>query len=113
MGALEEFRESGKLGPEGVKLLYETVAAVARFGRFPPPYRYASWESDSVAEVAHDFISGERSLERLAHLYVLATDERSLELLLQEAVRNFLRSQARRTERGRLIRRLQDVFEGR
>ncbi|MGH2732280.1 MAG: hypothetical protein ACRDJG_04980 [Actinomycetota bacterium] len=112
MGALEEFRSAGRLGPMGAGLLYETVAAVARFGRLPPPEGHSRWNPEAVAEVAHDFLTGPRIQERLTHLYLLATNETSFERLLESAVRNHLRSQARRTERGRLIRRLQDILEG-
>lgn len=92
-------------------MLYRTVAAVARFDRYPPPDNYAAWTGDAVTEMAHDFIAGERSHERLVHLAVLATDERSFARLLEASVRNYFRSRARATDRGRLHRRIRSLLE--
>ena len=110
-GAYEELLETGALGTEGARLLYRTVEAVARFDRYPPPRDHSSWTADAVAEVAHDFLSGDRSTERLIQLAVLASDDRSFARLMESAVRNFFRSEARATERGRLFRRIKSLLE--
>ena len=55
MSAYDELSYSGQLGPEGVRLLYETVQRVAR--RFPPQGG-GSWDSDKYTEAAHDFLTG-------------------------------------------------------
>ncbi len=92
-------------------MLYRTVAAVARFDRYPPPDNYQTWTADAVTEMAHDFLVGDRSHERLVHLAVLATDERSFARLLEATVRNYFRSRARATDRGRLHRRIRSLLE--
>jgi len=110
-GPHEELLELGTIGEKGAALLYKSVAAVARFDRYPPPDGHSSWTSDAVKEVAHDFLVGERSTERMNQLGALAYDERSFARLLEAAVRNFFRSTARATERGRLRRRLLAALE--
>jgi len=111
MGAYDEFAALGRLGPEGTRLLYAVVAAVARIRRFPPPDGYERWEPDSVLEVAHDFLVDRDGKDRMRQLFLLATDDESLERLLHQAVRNHLRSKARATEFGALMRRVRDVLE--
>ena len=111
MGAYEEILETGALGPLGAEMLYRTVAAVARFDNYPPPEHYAAWTEDAIVELSHDFLAGERSSERLVHLSLLANDEKSFARLLEASVRNFFRSRARATERGKLHRRIRAVLE--
>lgn len=108
---LAELLEGGTLGPAGADLLYRSVAAVARFDRYPPPDLHQTWTTEAVTETAHDFLIGARANQRLVQLAVLATDERSFARLLEASVRNFLRSQARATERGKLRRRLVTLLE--
>lgn len=109
MGAYEEFRRLGALGEEGAELLYRTVRAVARIHRFPPPSGGSGWTTDDIRIVAHEFIA-EKAERRLADLFIAAVDEESLRHRLGAAVRNHLRDGARRTEIGRLIKRLNEVF---
>jgi hypothetical protein len=112
MGAYAEFQQAGRLGPGGAKLLYATVAAVARIHRFPPPSGQESWTKDDIESVAHDFLTSENAERRLAQLFISAVDEEAFARLLGTAVLNHLRSEARRTMIGRLIRRLNDVLAG-
>lgn len=111
MSAYTELSETGSLGTEGVSLLYRTVAAVARFDRYPPPDGYQAWTNDAVTEIAHDFLVGPRASERLVQLAVLAVDDAGFDRLLEASVRNFFRSRARATARGKLYRRLQSLLE--
>jgi hypothetical protein len=112
MGAYDEFRRSGRLGDQGARLLYATVASIARLHRYPPSAGHSSWTADAVEEVAHDFLTSERADRRLTYLYMSAVDEESFRRLLGTAVLNHFRSAARRTMLGRLIRRLNDVLAG-
>ncbi len=107
-GVYEEARAAGTLGPSGVALLYETVDAVRRFSRYPPPPGYDRWDATSVAEIAHDFLSGPT---RIVGVLARAIDDPSLERLLEVSVRNYLRSEYRRTEQGRMLRSLRRVVE--
>jgi hypothetical protein len=112
MGAYDEFRRTGRLGDQGARLLYATVASIARLHRYPPPAGHISWTADAVEEVAHDFLTSKSADRRLTHLYLGAVDEESFKRLLGAAVLNHFRSVARRTALGRLIRRLNDVLAG-
>jgi hypothetical protein len=110
--ALGELLESGKLGPEGTQALYKAVAAVARFDHYPPPEGHGNWDASAVRDVASGFVAGYRATERLMQLAISATDQRSFARLLEAAVRNFFRSEARRSAGGKLHRRLRAVLEG-
>ena len=110
-GPFDEFRRLGTLGPQGIELLYDTVAAVARFDRYPTPSGAYTWGDDDVQDVAHDVLTGPRGIQRITGLFVKADDDRSLERLLETTVRNHFRSQARGTDRGHLLLRLRDVLE--
>lgn len=102
MGAFAEL-SSGMVGRETVSLVYETVAAVARIRRFPPPSGSARWDALSVQDVAHDFID-RNGMERLRKLGMKATDEPSFERLLTRTIGNHLSDDARQTVKGRVGR---------
>jgi stage V sporulation protein SpoVS len=108
--ALAELRTTGRLGTHGAQALYRTVRAVAVARNFPPPDGRAAWDTDGVAEVAHDFLADGRTPRRLVHLVVHATDDDSFDRLLHRMVLNWLRDRGRRTEIGRLMLRLRDVL---
>jgi len=107
MSAYSELRDTGQLGAEGVRLLYDTVRRVAR--RFPPAGG-GSWDSDKYTEAAHDFLTA-RATSPITTLFALASDEESLRRLLATAVLNHFRSVARQSERAKLLRRLNTVLE--
>lgn len=107
MSAYSELRETGQLGEEGVRLLYDTVRRVGR--RFPPPGG-GSWDSDKYTEAAHDFLTS-RTTNPITSLFAIATDDDSFGRLLTSAVLNFFRSLARQSERAKLLRRINTVLE--
>lgn len=100
---------SGALDDDGARLLYNTVADVSRRRNFPPPEGFRIWNRDAVITVAHEFLTSTRALERLVQIAAQATDDASFARLLDVAVLNFLRDQARQTAVGAQIRRLKDV----
>lgn len=108
-GVYDEAWNQGGLGPSGVTLLYETVDAVRRFSGFPPPLGHDRWDASAVVEVAHELLSRPAVV---AGAIARAVDDESFERVLDVAVRNFLRSQYRTTERGRMMRSLRRVIEG-
>ena len=112
MGAYQEFREHGELRDEGVRLLYQTVAGVARIRRFPPPEGHEQWNAEAVTETAHEFLAERDGVARMRQIHRLAFDDDSFERLLHQAIRNHLRSRARATEFGALMRRVRSVLEG-
>jgi hypothetical protein len=107
---LEELLDGGTLGPAGAHVLYRTVRAVGIAHGFPPPEGRPAWDADAVAEVAHDFMTDERTPRRLTHLAVHAVDDDSFDRILHRMVLNFLKDGGRRTETGRLMLRLRDVL---
>jgi len=109
MSTLDTLLREGRLDDDGALLLYETVAKVARARNYPPPQGERTWTRDAVREVAHQFLTGTRATERLVQLALTAVDDRSFARLLETAVLNWLRDDARRTVIGRQIRRLKDV----
>lgn len=117
VGAWSELKLTEKIGEDTAKLLYDIVDAVRRFGHFPPPDGSGRWDEGAVHEVAHEFLVGKddedrvRAAARLRRLVATATDEGSFELLLQEAVRNHFRMEARRTNVGAVIRSLEHAVK--
>lgn len=104
-------RATGYLDEEGVALVYDTVDAVRRFDRYPPPDNAPAWTATEVQEFAHDFLYGEGGPERLARIAAAATDEDSFERVLETAVRNQFRMEARSTETGAVLRSLTHAVE--
>jgi hypothetical protein len=111
VSAFSELCETGKLGTDGVVALYRAVSAVARFDRYPAPEGYDRWDAAAVRDVATGFLAGPRSTERLVQLAVAATDDESFGRLIEAAVRNYFRSDARRTAGGKLYRRLRGLLK--
>jgi hypothetical protein len=105
----DELLSTNRLGPEGAQLLYRTVRLVAISHNFPPPGGTA-WDSTAVAEVAHDFLQGQRGTKRLLDIAIRSTDDASFEKLLDAAVLNFLRDLARSTDMGKLILRIKEIL---
>lgn len=110
MRALEELRNEGRLGDAGATMLYACVRAVGRGRGFKPPSGHDRWSKDAIIELAHDFLADPRNRGRLAYLTINATDDESMERLLNTMVLNYLRDQGRRTEVGRLVRRINTVL---
>lgn len=105
-GPWADLRERGTLGSAAAALVYETVDAVRRFDRYPPPDGADRWTDSASHEAAHDFLFGEGGPERLAKLVATATSEDSFERVLEAAVRNEFRMRARRTDLGAVLRSL-------
>ena len=110
MTPLGELLADGMLGPAGAEALYRTVRALVVAHGYPPPEARAHWDADAVSEVAHDFLADGRTPKRLAHLAVHSVDDDGFDRLLHRIVLNFLRDGGRRTDIGRLMRRLRDVL---
>lgn len=110
-GAWEELSSTRAAGPLTINLVYETVDAVRRFDRYPPPEGTDRWDDTAVQEFAHEFLFGDGAPERLARVAATATDEESFERLLEAAVRNQFRMQARRTDTGAALRALTHAVE--
>ncbi len=110
MSALDELTVDGRLGDTGARMLYASVRAVGKGRGFKPPAGHDRWSKDAIAEVAHNFLADSRTPGRLAYLTIHATDDQSMERLLNTMVLNYLRDQGRRTEVGRLVRRINTLL---
>ncbi len=106
MSAFDELTVDGRLGDDGARMLYAAVRAVGKGRGFRPPTGHDRWSNDAIVEVAHNFLADSRTPGRLAYLTIHATDDQSMERLLDTMVLNYLRDQGRRTEIGRLVRRI-------
>lgn len=111
MSAFLEFRQTGQLGPEGAKLLYETTSRVIRDGRYPPPDG-ERWTTDDVIGVAHEFLASLGESGRTGAVFLRAQDDDSLGALLYTAVRNHVRSEMRKTDGGALFDKVRAILRG-
>ena len=106
-GPLAEIRQTGCLGLAGWELIYRAVNSARRFGRYPSPEGYGEWDNDAVMEVAHDFMAADGAEGRLTRLVATATDEESFSRLVERAVHNFFKMEARKTDRGAALRAIE------
>jgi hypothetical protein len=88
------------------------VRAVGKGRGFKPPEGHDRWSDDAMFETAHNFLADRRTPSRLAYITIHATSDESMERLLNTMVLNFLRDQGRRTEIGKLVRRINTVLNG-
>lgn len=109
-GPRAELLATGRLGPMGAALLYETVRAVAYARNFAPPEGHTSWDRSAVEAIAHEVVVGPRGLKRLTDLVIRSTDEQSFASQLNGAVLNVLRDLGRKTDKGALVRRVTEVL---
>lgn len=109
--AFEELTRDGQLGPATLALLQDLGAQVTRTESFPPPPGYKTWSNPAVEELVADMLSqpGEGAAFVVSCLAV-ADDQPSLERLLVKSVRNYLIDDAKKTERGKLRRRLEGLL---
>lgn len=111
--ALAELRD-GRIGPAALELLRRLGRQCTRSPRtnFPPPEGYEWWSDDAVDHLLADmFARPDADNPDEGHKFVLdcyarSTDGPSLERLLLAAIGNFLKDEAKKTERGKLRRRL-------
>lgn len=112
MTAWDEVMQTGKLGQSGAAMLYKMVRAVALSRNMPPPEGHTTWSDAAVQETAHDFIAGAGGMQRFTSIALRSTDDDSFRRQLQAAVLNHLRGIGRRSDLGKLIRRLIEILEG-
>lgn len=110
MSAYDDLRR-GVLSDDVIRLLYRTVAEVARARNYPHPPDHPAWTVDAVREVAHDFWTARDPVERFAHIAAQASDEQALNRLLAKAVTNHFRERSRGTALGKLIRSLGPLLD--
>jgi len=109
VGVYQEFARTGELSDDLAELLYRTVRVIGTSRNFPAPGGRTWADNEAVWETAHDFLYTAEGKSRIAAVFVAATDQRSFERVLDKAVHNFLRGQARKTDIGKLVLRLNEV----
>ena len=110
--AFEELTGDGQIGPATLALLHDLGAQVTRTESFPPPPGYKTWSDPAVDELVADMLSqpGEGAAFVVSCL-ARADDQPSLERLLLKSIRNYLIDDAKKTERGKLRRRLEGLLD--
>ncbi len=114
MGAFEEIGRRGDVaGPETLELLRRLGAQVSRSSSFPPPEGHDHWSDDAVDDLLADMFSRDTGRGQVFVLgcFTVATDQASLERLILASIRNHLKDEAKRTERGKLRRRLAHLLD--
>jgi hypothetical protein len=106
----EEVLATQRIGPAGATVLYRLVYLVAVARNFPPPPGYDRWDPSAVTETAHDFLDGPRGARRVIDIAIRSADEQGFERVLEQAIVNHLRDISRRTDMGRLVRRVTEVL---
>jgi hypothetical protein len=106
----EEVLATQRIGPAGAALLYRLVFLVAIARNFPPPAGFDRWDPSAVTETAHDFLDGPRGARRVIDIAIRSADEQGFERVLEQAIVNHLRDISRRTDMGRLVRRVTEVL---
>lgn len=105
---------AGEIGADVLELLRRLGRQCTRSARtnFPPPEGYSSWNDDAVDHLLADMFARpaadnpDECHKFVLDCYARATDGPSLERLLLAAIENFLKDEAKKTERGKLRRRL-------
>lgn len=106
----EEVLATQRIGRAGAILLYRLVYVIAIARNFPPPPGFDRWDPSAVTETAHDFLDGPRGARRVIDIAIRAADEQAFERVLEQAIVNHLRDISRRTDMGRLVRRVTEVL---
>ncbi|WP_047690514.1 hypothetical protein [Kocuria sp. ZOR0020] len=113
MSAFDEIgRRGDAAGPKTLALLRRLGAQVTRSSSYPPPEGYDSWCDEAVDDLLADMFVKNPARGRVFVLacFVKATGQASLERLLLATIGNFLKDQAKSTERGKLRRRLDTIL---
>lgn len=96
---------SGTAGSATVALLIRLTRQVGNVKTFPPPFGYAAW-TETAAEEWVSALFAARGPEFLLTCFVKATDDASLERLLLTTITNALIDEAKKTDVGKMRRRL-------
>lgn len=107
-----ELERTGEVGELTYAMLLDVASRVVHAGNYPPPSGDEHWTEFDVQELVHDFLTGPRGLQRVITMFTRATDEHSLRNVAVTSIRNHLADDARKSDRGHLRQRLEDVIEG-
>ncbi|UWD79258.1 hypothetical protein [Curtobacterium flaccumfaciens] len=105
MKTAHEELADGSAGPATVALLVRLTRQVGNAKTFPPPSGYAAWTEEAATEWVSALFAA-RGPEFLLTCFVKATDDASLERLLLTTITNALIDEAKKTDVGKMRRRL-------
>lgn len=105
MATAREELAGGQAGPTTVALLVRLTCQVGRLRTFPPPPGYVAWTVDAATEWISSLYAARGPAFVLA-CFVQSTDDASLERLLLTTITNALIDEAKRTDVGKMRRRL-------
>jgi hypothetical protein len=93
-------------------MLLRCVRQVQRRTSFPPPGDHTSWTDDACWDVLSEMFASAPEAGRTFVLgcFLTATDDASFERLVLTAIENHLKDEAKKTERGKLRRRLDTLL---
>jgi hypothetical protein len=103
--AARAFRETGReISGQTLTLVADCVRDVVERHNFPPIYGHACWDPGAVEETVQEFCAapGRTVQQRLTYIALQSVGEREFIAQLREAVANDIRSELRRSQRGRL-----------
>ena len=110
MTAFGELAFTGEIGPVTFELLRRLCRQYTRRHSFPPVGGHRTWTDDAVDDLRGELLA-EKGPVLVLNCYLRATDDPSLERLLLAAIGNYLKDEAKKTERGKLRRRLGTLLE--
>jgi hypothetical protein len=110
VSAYGELTATGAIGDETLDLLRRLSAQYTRTHSFPPPDGYDRWNDEAVDDLLAAMFSDKGPAFVMACL-AGASDQASLERMLLATIGNYLKDGAKRTERGKLRRRLRGLLE--
>lgn len=105
--AWDEIRRSSAVGDANAALIYRCVALIVRFDRYPPPDGVEEWDAQAIWEAGHAFLAARDIDKRFARLVAGVADAKGYGRKVKAAVRNFMRDEARKTETGTILRKLE------
>ncbi len=107
--AYEELQVTGAVGGETLTLLRRLSGQYTRTHSFPPPQDYDRWSDEAIDYFLATLFSDKGPSFVFACL-VSASDDASLERQLLTTIANHLKDQAKKTDRGKLRRRLDGLM---
>jgi len=108
MGAYAEFQSIGMAGDQTCAMLHRCAKQVVARTSFPPPEGHEHWTDEACWDLLSEMFASTKDGGQtfVVGCYVTATDDSSFERLVLTAIENHLIDEAKKTERGKLRRRL-------
>lgn len=107
ISTFQELCDLGHLGPQGLRLVSRLLREELR--RFPDLVPAAGWQQADYEDVVQEFLV-DRIAAVTADLLARATDDASMGRMVRRSIRNWLIDWVRKTPRGALRRRLEEVL---